>query len=637
MKKILTVLLSMIVYFAGAQSTTVVISQVYGGGSNAGATFNADFVELHNISSVTQDISGFKLMYGSATGNLGSMASNVFTFPAGTSISAGGYLMIAATPGTTGAALPVTPDFTFTLAMSGTNGKLAFGTSGMNNNATYASQPAGTVVDFVGYGTANEAEGTAVGATGATMAAIRNNNGCDETNNNAADFTLGTPNPRNSSSAVNICGFVPTTPSLNASSLMSFGSVCLGSSAGPNSFSISGTNLTSGNITIGPLSGYSFSTNISGTYTASLNINQSGGSLAATTIYVTFTPTAIQSYNGTIPVSGGGAASQNVTASGTGTGIVTPAFTQVAPVCNGSNFNLPTNSNNGVAGTWAPPINNTATTTYTFTPNNQTCASTTTMIVQVNQNVLPDFTQIAPVCSGTSFALPTTSNNGITGAWSPTPNNTNTTTYSFVPSAGQCAFNTTMTVEVLPSLPVVETGDSSSVGANSVTLAGKINYAGCTAVTEYGIEYSGINGFVNGFGIKVPSTNLSGTDFIANLSGLVQNTPYYYKAYAKNSNGIGYGEQKLFITKPIPSGLTIYSNPVPRGSAVHYSLSGIKPGHYALRVFNQVGQLVYQKDMLVQVNFIDDSFLLPNRLPIGLYNFEIFNPFFKIRKTLMVQ
>jgi gliding motility-associated-like protein len=65
--------------------------------------------------------------------------------------------------------------------------------------------------------------------------------------------------------------------------------------------------------------------------------------------------------------------------------------------------------------------------------------------------VTPTFTQVAPVCSGGMLsALPTASNNGITGSWSPALNNLATTTYIFTPSAGQCAETVSMTVTVNP-------------------------------------------------------------------------------------------------------------------------------------------------------------------------------------------
>jgi hypothetical protein len=55
-------------------------------------------------------------------------------------------------------------------------------------------------------------------------------------------------------------------------------------------------------------------------------------------------------------------------------------------------------------------------------------------------------------------ALQTTSNNGITGTWSPALNNQVTTTYTFTPTSGQCATITTMTLVVNP-LPESPFGD----------------------------------------------------------------------------------------------------------------------------------------------------------------------------------
>ena len=130
--------------------------------------------------------------------------------------------------------------------------------------------------------------------------------------------------------------------------------------------------------------------------------------------------------------------------------VVTPAFTQAGPYCTGATIPaLPTTSNNGITGSWSPAINNTATTTYTFTPSAGQCATSTTMQIVVDNNITPTFTQAGPYCTGATIpALPTTSNNGITGTWSPAINNTATTTYTFTPSAGQCATSTTMQIVI---------------------------------------------------------------------------------------------------------------------------------------------------------------------------------------------
>lgn len=157
----------------------------------------------------------------------------------------------------------------------------------------------------------------------------------------------------------------------------------------------------------------------------------------ATTIY-TFTPSAGQC---------AAIATLTITVNQTTT---TPAFAAVNPICAGENLSpLPTTSNNGITGTWSPALNNTQTTTYTFTPATGQCAANATLIITVNQPVMPAFTAVAPICAGENLnALPTTSNNGITGTWSPAPDNTQTTTYTFIPAAGQCASNTTLVITV---------------------------------------------------------------------------------------------------------------------------------------------------------------------------------------------
>jgi uncharacterized protein (TIGR02145 family) len=132
------------------------------------------------------------------------------------------------------------------------------------------------------------------------------------------------------------------------------------------------------------------------------------------------------------------------------TNCLSPTFTQVPAICSGGSLAaLPTTSTNGITGTWSPALNTSATTTYTFTPSNSLCSTTASMTITVNPNVIPAFTQVAPICFGVTInSLPTTSTNGITGTWSPELNNTATTTYTFTPTVGQCANTTTMTIVV---------------------------------------------------------------------------------------------------------------------------------------------------------------------------------------------
>lgn len=98
---------------------------------------------------------------------------------------------------------------------------------------------------------------------------------------------------------------------------------------------------------------------------------------------------------------------------------------------------------------------------YTWANNGQTyttsgvyAGSVTNCVTEmlnltINNSITPTFSQIASVCSGTTLsALSETSNNFVSGTWSPALNNLATTTYTFTPNSGQCANTTTLTIAV---------------------------------------------------------------------------------------------------------------------------------------------------------------------------------------------
>lgn len=208
---------------------------------------------------------------------------------------------------------------------------------------------------------------------------------------------------------------------LSATPLAAFGAQCANSgNYGPNSFLLSGAGLNAVNLNVGPLTGYTFSTVIAGPYSASLSIAHSPGGFSRI-IYVRFTPVAVQNYNGNIPVSGGGAPSISVPASGSG---------------------------------------------------------------------------IDPV-------------------------------------------------------PTVTSGLASGITADGASCAGQVTDGPCSATTAYGIEYSTVNGFADGTGTQVPGSNLLAGNFSCTLTGLQACTPYYFKAYAVNGGGTGYGAQQGFTTSGI--------------------------------------------------------------------------------------
>ncbi|MBL0314481.1 MAG: T9SS type A sorting domain-containing protein [Flavobacteriales bacterium] len=132
--------------------------------------------------------------------------------------------------------------------------------------------------------------------------------------------TTATNNPNNFTTAAG--------PGLLATTLTAFGAQCVGSDYGPNSFTITGANLTTADVTVSSLSGYTFATASGGPYNTSLSISQGGGAFSQA-IYVLFSPTLVQSYDGSISVGGGGASTITVAASGSG--ITSAAPTLITP------------------------------------------------------------------------------------------------------------------------------------------------------------------------------------------------------------------------------------------------------------------------------------------------------------------
>lgn len=207
MKKIVTTLVAMAFCATSAfAANSVRISQVYGGGgsTSATATYNVDYVELFNASGAAVNLSGWAIEYGSATGNWGSSAPNQFVFPQGASIAPCSYVLVSfGTPSTGGGPLPVPADFSGTLTISATSGKVALFTT-LNANVACGSEAPGTLVDKVSFGSANCPEGTNVGALTNDSGAVRNGAGLNDTDNNLADFTVvANPVPHNSASPAN--------------------------------------------------------------------------------------------------------------------------------------------------------------------------------------------------------------------------------------------------------------------------------------------------------------------------------------------------------------------------------------------------------------------------------------------------
>ncbi|MFL6373172.1 MAG: DNA/RNA non-specific endonuclease [Pyrinomonadaceae bacterium] len=189
-----------------AVSSTLVISQFEAGVS--ASNLNEEFVEIHNVSGSTVDLNGYRVVYRSSTAS--SDSGTLATWTTTTPLAAGAYYLIGSD--VYGTNHPGSANITYStsgLSTSGSNGGLAIRLGAANT---------GTVIDALGWGaSATNAlfEGTRAGAPGNTGSSLaRLGNGCQDTDNNASDFSLLTPAaPRNTSSAPFSCGApLPSNP-----------------------------------------------------------------------------------------------------------------------------------------------------------------------------------------------------------------------------------------------------------------------------------------------------------------------------------------------------------------------------------------------------------------------------------------
>jgi predicted extracellular nuclease len=172
---------------AQAASPDIVISQVYGGGGNSGATYKNDFIELYNRGTTAVNVTGWTVQYASSAGSSWSKTTlNGIIDP-------GKYYLIQEAAGAGGTVDLPTPNAIGTIAMSATTGKVALA----NNSTTLTGTCPTGLVDFMGYGAANCSETSPTPALTNTTAALRKSDGAQDTDDNSADFAVGTPNPRN--------------------------------------------------------------------------------------------------------------------------------------------------------------------------------------------------------------------------------------------------------------------------------------------------------------------------------------------------------------------------------------------------------------------------------------------------------
>lgn len=177
----------------------IVISEVYGGGGNSGATLKNDFIELYNPTDQAVSLDGWSVQYASSKG---SFSTTYLTELKGT-IQPKSYYLVqqAAGANATAVSLP-DADTEGKIAMGGSSGKVAL----VLNGEAVTGKDDTDIVDFVGYGSANEFEGDAPTDLLSNTTSAQRKDPSIDMNNNKADFEVKEPTP------VNSLGQVPGQP-----------------------------------------------------------------------------------------------------------------------------------------------------------------------------------------------------------------------------------------------------------------------------------------------------------------------------------------------------------------------------------------------------------------------------------------
>jgi hypothetical protein len=174
-------------------SDGMVISQVYAAGGEVGSQYRQDYIEMFNRGTTAVDLSGWSIQYadaGSGTWQVAALSGVV---------APGQYYLVWGWTGPDGTEDAPAADAVSGFNLGNSDGMVAL----LSTTAplVWADPYDPFVVDFVGYGAADAFEGSSPApATDPTLAALRDNGGLSDIDDNYYDFTAGAPAPRNSAS-----------------------------------------------------------------------------------------------------------------------------------------------------------------------------------------------------------------------------------------------------------------------------------------------------------------------------------------------------------------------------------------------------------------------------------------------------
>jgi hypothetical protein len=147
-----------------------------------------------------------------------------------------------------------------------------------------------------------------------------------------------------------------------------------------------------------------------------------------------------------------------------------------------------------------------------------------------------------------SFLANTANSGGFNSALSGLSLNTTYFVRAYATNSAGTAYGNQETFTTL-NIPTVTTSPITSITTSSASSGGAVTNNGGATVTAWGVCWSTSPNPT--LANSTLSNTVNSAGFSSALSGLIQNTTYYVRAYATNSVGTAYGNQETFTTQTI--------------------------------------------------------------------------------------